>query len=121
MTTQCNCRGGPGCCMRRGVPAPLPPDQIKPLPLSVGIEEGRGGARVPRGTKCLICGTYLDDHGRCSNDDHHYLYAAIARKAPPPPPPAPEGFGIPEIRRAPPGMRGAFRRFFDAMRMGGVR
>lgn len=26
----------------RGVPAPLPPDQIKPLPTSVGIEEGRG-------------------------------------------------------------------------------
>ncbi|MHB8690038.1 MAG: hypothetical protein ACYDHH_02215 [Solirubrobacteraceae bacterium] len=26
-------------------PKPLPPDQIKPLPTTIGIEEGRGGAR----------------------------------------------------------------------------
>ncbi|MGA2011891.1 MAG: hypothetical protein ABSH51_15400 [Solirubrobacteraceae bacterium] len=31
-------------------PKPLPPDQIKPLPTTIGIEEGRGGARPhPKG------------------------------------------------------------------------
>jgi hypothetical protein len=28
-------------------PKPLPPEQIKPLPTTIGIEEGRGGA-TPR-------------------------------------------------------------------------
>jgi hypothetical protein len=26
-------------------PKPLPPEQIKPLPTTIGIEEGRGGSR----------------------------------------------------------------------------
>jgi hypothetical protein len=26
-------------------PTPVPPDQIKPLPTTIGIEEGRGGAK----------------------------------------------------------------------------
>jgi hypothetical protein len=28
-------------------PKPLPPDQIKPLPTTIGIEEGRGGSTPP--------------------------------------------------------------------------
>jgi len=37
--------GGAGGRLKAMAPKPLPPEQIKPLPTTIGIEEGRGGSR----------------------------------------------------------------------------
>lgn len=67
-------------------PKPLPPDQIKPLPLSVGIEEGRGGARkAPPPPPPAPVGWPRDEFGaRCAPG---HLPAT-----------APDGFALPEKR-----------------------
>lgn len=89
---------------RLGAPRPLPPDQIKPLPDSVGIYEGEGGARKPPPPPPPAPAGFGVPEIR----------GPFA--------PMPPGFPLPEkFSRGDPRWRpGALRRFIDAIRFRGL-